>query len=87
MIPIAKPYLTEHDAQAAYDAIMSGWITQGPRVQEFEEKFAAYTGAKHAVAVSNCTTGLHLALIVAGISAGDEVICPVFTCTATNIFN
>lgn len=76
MIPIAKPYLTEHDAQAAYDAIMSGWITQGPRVQEFEEKFAAYTGAKHAVAVSNCTTGLHLAMIVAGIGAGDEVICP-----------
>jgi dTDP-4-amino-4,6-dideoxygalactose transaminase len=55
---------------------MSGWITQGPRVQEFEEKFAAYTGAKHAVAVSNCTTGLHLAMIVAGIGAGDEVICP-----------
>jgi perosamine synthetase len=76
MIPIAKPYLTEQDAQAAYDAIMSGWITQGPRVHDFEEKFAAYTGAKHAVAVSNCTTGLHLAMIVAGIKAGDEVICP-----------
>jgi perosamine synthetase len=76
MIPIAKPYLTEQDAQAAYDAIMSGWITQGPRVQEFEEKFVAYTGAKHAVAVSNCTTGLHLAMIVAGVKAGDEVICP-----------
>jgi len=83
MIPIAKPYLTEHDAQAAYDAIMSGWITQGPRVQEFEEKFAAYTGAKHAVAVSNCTTGLHLAMIVAGIQAGDEVICPSMSYIAT----
>ena len=83
MIPIAKPYLTEQDAQAAYDAIMSGWITQGPRVQEFEEKFAAYTGAKHAVAVSNCTTGLHLALIVAGIQAGDEVICPSMSYIAT----
>lgn len=83
MIPIAKPYLTEQDAQAAYDAIMSGWITQGPRVQDFENKFAAYTGAKHAVAVSNCTTGLHLAIIVAGIQAGDEVICPSMSYIAT----
>lgn len=83
MIPIAKPYLTSDDAQAAYDTIMSGWITQGPRVQEFETKFAAYTGAKHAVAVSNCTTGLHLALIVAGIQAGDEVICPSMSYIAT----
>lgn len=83
MIPIAKPYLNQDDAQAAYDVIMSGWITQGPRVQEFEEKFAAYTGAKHAVAVSNCTTGLHLAMIVAGITAGDEVICPSMSYIAT----
>jgi dTDP-4-amino-4,6-dideoxygalactose transaminase len=83
MIPIAKPYLNADDAQAAYDVIMSGWITQGPRVQEFEEKFAAYTGAKHAIAVSNCTTGLHLALIVAGIKAGDEVICPSMSYIAT----
>jgi len=83
MIPIAKPHLTEHDAQAAYDTIMSGWITQGPRVSEFEEKFALYTGAKHAVAVSNCTTGLHLAMIVAGIKACDEVICPSMSYIAT----
>jgi perosamine synthetase len=83
MIPIAKPYLTSDDAQAAYDTIMTGWITQGPRVQEFEEKFAAYTGAKHAVAVSNCTTGLHLALIVAGIGKDDEVICPSMSYIAT----
>jgi dTDP-4-amino-4,6-dideoxygalactose transaminase len=83
MIPIAKPYLNQDDAQAAYDVIMSGWITQGPRVQEFEEKFAAYTGAQHAVAVSNCTTGLHLAMIVAGIGTGDEVICPSMSYIAT----
>jgi len=83
MIPIAKPYLTQEDAQAAYDVIMSGWITQGPRVQEFEEKFATYTGAQYAVAVSNCTTGLHLALIVAGVSTGDEVICPSMSYIAT----
>ncbi len=83
MIPIAKPYLTKEDAQAAYDTILTGWITQGPRVKEFEEKFAAYTGAKYAVAASNCTTALHLSLIVAGIQTGDEVICPSMSYIAT----
>ncbi|MCF4102175.1 DegT/DnrJ/EryC1/StrS family aminotransferase [Gillisia sp. M10.2A] len=83
MIPIAKPYLTVEEAQAAYDTILSGWITQGPKVQKFEEDFAAYTGAKYAVAVSNCTTALHLSMIVAGISEGDEVICPSLSYIAT----
>jgi dTDP-4-amino-4,6-dideoxygalactose transaminase len=83
MIPIAKPYLTADEAQAAYDTILTGWITQGPRVAEFEEKFAAYTGAKYAVAVSNCTTALHLAMIVAGVQQGDEVICPSMSYIAT----
>ena len=83
MIPIAKPYLTADEAQAAYDTILTGWITQGPRVAEFEEKFARYTGAKYAVAVSNCTTALHLAMIVAGIGDGDEVICPSMSYVAT----
>jgi dTDP-4-amino-4,6-dideoxygalactose transaminase len=83
MIPIAKPYLTAEEAQAAYDTILTGWITQGPRVAEFEEKFAAYTGAKYAVAVSNCTTALHLAMIVAGVGQGDEVICPSMSYIAT----
>jgi dTDP-4-amino-4,6-dideoxygalactose transaminase len=83
MIPIAKPFLTEEEATAAHDTILTGWITQGPKVQEFEEKFAAYTGAKYAVAVSNCTTGLHLAMIVAGIKEGDEVICPSMSYVAT----
>lgn len=83
MISIAKPYLTKDEAQAAYDTILTGWITQGPRVQEFEEKFATYTGAKYAVAVSNCTTALHLAMIVSGISKGDEVICPSMSYIAT----
>lgn len=83
MIPIAKPYLTKKEAKAAYDTILTGWITQGPRVAEFEEKFAAYTGAKYAVALSNCTTALHLALIVAGIGKDDEVICPSMSYIAT----
>src|SRR5688572_5283082 len=83
MIPIAKPYLTADEAQAAYDTILTGWITQGPRVAEFEQKFAEYTGAKYAVAVSNCTTALHLAMIVAGVGEGDEVICPSMSYIAT----
>jgi dTDP-4-amino-4,6-dideoxygalactose transaminase len=82
-IPVAKPYLGKEEAQNAYDTILTNWVTQGPRVQEFEEKFAAYTGSKFAVALSNCTTALHLAMIVAEIKAGDEVICPSMSYIAT----
>jgi len=82
-IPIAKPYLTEDEAQNAYDTILSGWVTQGPRVQEFEEKFAEYVGSEYAVAVSSCTTALHLSLIASGIGPGDEVICPSMSFIAT----
>jgi len=83
MIPIAKPYLTHEEAQVAYDTILTGWITQGPKVEEFEEKFASYVGTKYAVALSNCTAALHLALIVADIGHGDEVICPSLSYIAT----
>jgi perosamine synthetase len=83
MIPIAKPLLDNEEAQAAYDTILSGWITQGPRIKEFEERFAAYVDAPYAVAVSNCTTALHLCMIVSGIGQGDEVICPSMTYIAT----
>ncbi len=82
-IPIAKPYLTVEDAQSAYDTILTGWVTQGPRVQELEENFAKYVGSKYAVAVSNCTTALHLCMIVAAIKEGDEVICPSMSFIAT----
>jgi perosamine synthetase len=73
-IPIAKPCLGEAEAEAAKRAIMSGWVTQGPEVAAFEQEFAAYVGAKHACAVSNCTTALHLALLAVGVQPGDEVI-------------
>jgi perosamine synthetase len=83
MIPIAKPYLGADEAQAAYDTILTGWVTQGPKVQEFEEKFSEYVSSKYAVAVSSCTTALHLAMIVSGIGKDDEVICPSMSYIAT----
>lgn len=75
-IPIAKPFIGEEEETAVVQALRSGWLSQGPRVAEFEREFANYVGAKHAIAVSSCTTALHLALIGAGIQPGDEVICP-----------
>ncbi len=74
MIPVARPVLGEEEAAATRRAILSGWVTQGPEVEAFEQEWAAFTGAAHACAVSNCTTALHLALLVAGVKPGDEVI-------------
>lgn len=65
------------------EVIRSGWITQGPKVAEFESAVADYVGARHAVAVANCTAALHLVLVAGGIGRGDEVICPSLSFIAT----
>jgi perosamine synthetase len=83
VIPITRPSLGDEEVAAAAEVIRSGWLTQGEKVQQFETAVASYVGAKHAVAVSNCTSALHLALVAAGIGPGDEVICPSFSFIAT----
>lgn len=83
MIPVIRPLLGAEEAAAAAEAIASGWIAQGPRVAEFEAAFAEATCSEHAVAVSSCTAGLHLALIAAGVRAGDEVVVPSLSFIAT----
>jgi len=82
-IPVMRPWLGAEEAEAAAAAITSGWIAQGPRVAEFEQALAGRIGAAHGVAVSSCTTALHLALEVLGVAPGDEVVVPSFSFIAT----
>jgi len=89
VIPIARPQMGEEEKQRVWDAMASGMLAQGPRVAEFEERFAAMVGVPHAVATSSGTTALHLALLGYGIGPGDEVITVPFTffASATSVLH
>lgn len=83
-IPISKPFIGPREKQLVLDALDSGWVSSiGKYIDEFESNFARYCGTEHALAVSNGTTGLHLALAALGLKAGDEVIVPDLTFVAT----
>lgn len=82
-IPITKPDLGEEEKRIVSQVIDSGWVSQGPKVTEFEEIFARYVGARYAVATTSCTTALHAALSVTGIGLGDDVILPSLSFIAT----
>src|SRR5437588_11714832 len=82
-VPFHLAFLGEEEVQAVSEVIRSGWLTMGPKTFEFEKEFAKYVGAQHAIAVSTGTAALHLSLESAGIQAGDEVLLPTTTFTAT----
>lgn len=83
MIPISLPATGDEEWLAVREPILKGWLTQGAKVSEFERRFAARHEVKHAIAVTSCTTGLHLALLACGIQPGDEVLVPAFTWIST----
>ncbi|MBL7912851.1 MAG: DegT/DnrJ/EryC1/StrS family aminotransferase [Bacteroidia bacterium] len=82
-IPISLPVTGEEEWQATKEPLMTGWLTSGPKVSEFEKLFAERHGVKHAYAVTSATTALHLALVALGVGPGDEVIVPAFTWVST----
>ncbi len=82
-VPFARPWLPGGEAEALAEVVASGWVSQGPRVEAFERAFAARVGAPHAVATTNCTTALALALHTAGVGPGDEVVVPSLSFIAT----
>lgn len=82
-IPFHKAYVGKEELRNVMAAVKSGWHTMGPKTVEFEERFKAYTGAQYAISVNSCTAALHLALEAIGLKAGDEVLVPAITFTAS----
>ena len=82
-IPIARTSLTDEEVLSVLEPLRSGWLVQGPKAREFEEKWSAFTGAEHSIAVTSCTTALQLSLAALGFGPGDEAIVPAFTWIST----
>ncbi len=82
-IPFHRAYIGKEEIRNVVDVLKSGWHTMGPKTVQFEERFRVYTGAKFAISVNSCTAALHLALEAVGIKAGDEVLVPAITFTAS----
>ena len=82
-VAISLPSTGDEEWQAVREPLVSGWLTQGPKVAEFEQKFANFHQVNHALATTSCTTGLHLMLAALGVGPGDEVVVPAFTWVST----
>lgn len=82
-LPFSVPSMGEDEIAAVAEVLRSGWITTGPKCQQLESTFSQYVGAKHAIAVSSATGGMHVTLMALGIGAGDEVITPSQTWVST----
>ena len=83
MIKFSKLNISKSTIKSVNKVIKSGWLTHGPNTSKFEKKFGEFTGSKYAITVSSCTAGLHLSCLAAGFKAGDEVIVPAMSHTAT----
>ena len=81
-VPFMKPLLGEEEWYAMKDVVLSGWVSQGPKVQEFEQVLANFLGVKHVIAMNACTSSMHIGMKIAGVNYGDDVIVANFTCMA-----
>jgi dTDP-4-amino-4,6-dideoxygalactose transaminase len=82
-LPIARPDISDDEIAEVVDTLRSGWLTMGPKTQQFEREFAASVGAREAVSVNSCTAGMHVSLLAAGVGPGDEVITSTLTFAST----
>ena len=82
-VAFARPDISAAEIGAVLATLHSGWLTTGPKVEEFERRFAEYVGAPHAIAVSSCTAALHLSLLASGVGPGSEVVTTPLTFCAT----